>query len=369
MSMLRLLIFFNLLVVCRCADFQINEGERRRVTFPSSQEERISEMTIVFGGDYMQHSPQLNGALLAAGGYDFTPTLRYMDSLWSSADFVALNFETTVGDALYTGYPTFKSPVECMSALKECGVDIIFTANNHCCDGGGRGLVRTIDCADSLGLLHLGTYKDSVGYANNRVVYIEKDDIRVALLNYTYGTNGIPVPRGRVVNMIDTMVIKQDLELASEADVRVVSIHWGDEYQRMPNSNQRRLGARLHDWGADVIVGTHPHVVQPAEIFRSDDGNAIDGVLFYSLGNFISNQRDRYRDGGLNVKLYIGKGGDGEIFLGVESVPVWVYKYYDSGAYRYSVVPSYMDGRVEMSHWNQNIYKCSLRDNELHILN
>lgn len=369
MSILRLLIFFNLFVVLGCADFQINESERKRVSFPSSPEERISEMTIVFGGDYMQHSPQLNGALLAAGGYDFTPTLRYMDSLWSSADFVALNFETTIGDTLYTGYPTFKSPAECMSALKESGVDIIFTANNHCCDGGGRGLARTIYCADSLGLLHLGTYKDSAEHENNRIVYIEREGIRVALLNYTYGTNGIPVPRGRVVNRIDTMVIKRDLVLAQEADVRVVSIHWGDEYQRMPSSNQRRLGARLRDWGADVIVGTHPHVVQPAEIFMSDDGNAIDGVLFYSLGNFISNQRDRYRDGGLNVKLYIGKGGDGEIFLGVESVPLWVYKYYENGAYRYSVLPSYMEGRIEMSDLNKSLYTRSLIDNELHILN
>ena len=327
-----------------------------------------TEMTILFGGDYMQHAPQLSGAMNVDGSYDFLPTLRYMDSLWSSADFVALNFETTIGTENYSGYPCFVSPVECMSALKESGADIIFTANNHCCDGGGRGLVQTIDCADSLGLMHIGTYKDGIDYKRNRILYVEKNGIRVAIMNYTYGTNGIAVPKGRYVNKIDTSLIKSDLSLAAGADLRIVVVHWGWEYDRAANIHQKSLAKSLRTWGADVIVGAHPHVVQPAEIYMDQD-SCITGALFYSLGNFISNQRDRYRDGGINVKLYIGKDVDGSVYLGVESVPVWVYKYYSGGKYRYAVLPEYVRGNVKIYEYDSLLFERSIKDNELQISN
>ena len=342
------------------------EPLQKELVVPNIEDFQLSQMSIVFAGDYMQHEPQLNAALYGSGTYDFKPTLRYMDSLWSSADFVAVNFETTIGNGEYTGYPTFKSPAESMSALKECGVDIIFTANNHCCDGGGRGLARTIECADSLGLMHIGTYRDSSEYEQNRVLFVEKSGIKVALLNYTYGTNGIRVPKGRVVSLIDTVRIKQELALASSADVKIVSIHWGWEYNREENREQRLLAAKMREWGADVVMGSHPHVVQPTELYMDSEGY-VTGAVFYSLGNFISNQRDQYRDGGLCVKLYINRGIDGEIFYGVESVPVWVHKYVNEGKYRYQVLPEYVRGKVQMSPYESYLFERSMSDNELHI--
>ena len=187
-------------------------------------------------------------------------------------------------------------------------------------------------------------------------------------MNYTYGTNGIAVPKGRYVNKIDTSLIKSDLSLAAGADLRIVVVHWGWEYDRAANIHQKSLAKSLRTWGADVIVGAHPHVVQPAEIYMDQD-SCITGALFYSLGNFISNQRDRYRDGGINVKLYIGKDVDGSVYLGVESVPVWVYKYYSGGKYRYAVLPEYVRGNVKIYEYDSLLFERSIKDNELQISN
>lgn len=360
------LIIFHMLICLSCVEIQSDSNDIRKLQLPDIEEYVPSATTILFGGDYMQHLPQLTSAQNSDGSYDFLPTLRYMDSLWSSADLVALNFETTIGSGSYTGYPVFKSPVECMSALKQSGVDLIFTANNHCCDGGRRGLARTIDCADSLELLHVGTYRDSMDYEKSRVLFVNSNGIEVAFMNYTYGTNGLPVPKGQVVGMIDTNAIKRDLELAARADVKIVVMHWGWEYARTENFNQRALGRLCREWGADFVVGAHPHVVQPADLYWSEDSSLCGGV-FYSLGNFISNQREQYKDGGLCVKLYILKDIDGNLVFGVESVPVWVRKYIDNHKYRYEVLPAYLKGKVPMSAWDSIQFERSVKENELHI--
>lgn len=349
-----------------CFDNQSDKLVIKELKLPDIEQFVPKTATILFVGDYMQHLPQLTASLKSDGEYDFQPTLRYVDSLWNSADLTAINFETTIGSDSYTGYPVFKSPPECMAALKQSGVDLIFTANNHCCDGGRRGLARTLDCADSLGLLHLGTWRDSSDYEKNRVLFVDCNGIEVALLNYTYGTNGIRVPMGQVVSLIDSTVIKRDLVLAAGADVKIVVMHWGWEYVRTENSYQRQLGKLCREWGADFVIGAHPHVVQPVDLYWDGNKNLVGGV-FYSLGNFISNQRERYKDGGLNIKLYIGKDIDGELFFGVESVPVWVRKYVDGSRYRYEVLPAYMQGRLPMSDWDSLNFERSVEENELHI--
>ncbi len=359
-------IFIYMFICLSCVDIQSDKNGVGELQFPDMTMYVPSVTTIVFGGDYMQHLPQLNSALNSEGSYDFLPTLKYMDSLWSSADLVALNFETTIGSGSYTGYPVFKSPVESMSALKQCGVDLIFTANNHCCDGGRRGLARTIDCADSLDLLHVGTYRDSADYEKNRVLFVNSNGIELAFMNYTYGTNGLPVPKGQIVGMIDTNVIKRDLELAARADVKIVMMHWGLEYERNENRNQRELGRLCREWGADFVVGAHPHVVQPADLYWSGDSLLCGGV-FYSLGNFISNQREQYRDGGLNIKLYILKDIDGNICFGVESVPVWVRKYINDYRYKYEVLPAYLKGKIPLSNYDSIQFDRSVKENELHF--
>ena len=192
-------------------------------------------------------------------------------------------------------------------------------ANNHCCDGGGAGVHTTVAELRRCGIRHTGVFTDSLDRAANNPLWLEHCGVRFALLNYTYGTNGIPVPEGVRVNLIDTLRMAADLAAAREGspDCIAVCIHWGNEYERQANAEQRRLARFLRRNGADLIVGSHPHVVQP---FETDSSH----VVLYSLGNFVSNQRRRYCDGGLMAEIEAVRHPDGRMTYTLDPVPVWV---------------------------------------------
>jgi bacterial capsule synthesis protein len=274
---------------------------------------------LLFAGDVMQHLPQVAAARREAG-FDYREVFGYLHSRFRAADLVVVNLETTLTRAdRYTGYPLFRSPVALADAMRDAGVDVAVLANNHCCDGGATGVHTTLSELKRCGIRHTGVFADSVHRAGNNPLYIDRCGVRFAILNYTYGTNGMPVPEGVEVNLIDTVRMAGDLAAArgGSPDCIAVCIHWGNEYERRENAAQRSLAQFLKRHGADLIIGSHPHVVQP---FEADSSH----VVFYSLGNFVSNQRRRYCDGGLLAGIEAVKHPDGRMTYSLDPVPVWV---------------------------------------------
>lgn len=274
---------------------------------------------LLFAGDVMQHMPQVEAAR-SEGGFDYGGVFGYLRDRFRAADLVVVNLETTLTrSGRYTGYPCFRSPTALADALRDAGVDVAVLANNHCCDGGAAGVRTTVAELQRCGIRHTGAFADSLDCAANHPLWLERYGVRFALLNYTYGTNGIPVPQGVEVNLIDTVRMAADLAVVRDGspDCVVVCIHWGNEYERRENAAQRHLARFLRRHGADLIVGSHPHVVQPYEADSSH-------VVLYSLGNFVSNQRRRYCDGGLLAGIEAVRHPDGRMSYTLDPVPVWV---------------------------------------------
>lgn len=264
-------------------------------------------LTLLFAGDIMQHKPQVTSAMQADGTYDYTECFRFIGSEIADADVVVANFETTLAGKPYTGYPTFSSPDELLRDCKKAGIDVFLTANNHMCDKGRKGIERTLMMMDSLGVAHLGSYKDSTERAEHYPLLLEKNGFRLALLNYTYGTNGIPVPAPNVVNIIDTIQIARDINKAQsmKPDAIIAFMHWGVEYTLTPMKNQIDLADWLLKKGVTHVIGGHPHVVEPIEV--REDKNGAKHVVAYSLGNLISNQSAPHTYGGMLVKMQLEK--------------------------------------------------------------
>ena len=271
----------------------------------------IDSISIYFAGDIMQHEAQLKAALRADGTYDYTGCFTQVTPEIEAADIAVCNFETTLGGAPYSGYPQFCSPDELAAAVRDAGFDIFLTANNHCLDRRTRGLVRTLDVLDSLGIPHLGTYRDLAERDSLYPYIIERNSMRIALLNYTYATNGIPVAAPCIVNYIDTTQIKADVIRARQlhADCIIACMHWGTEYRLEPDKSQKTLEEWLYSIGVDHIIGGHPHVVQPVRTLphRYHAGSSL---TVWSLGNYISNMSVPHTFQGLAVTTRLIKIGN-----------------------------------------------------------
>jgi poly-gamma-glutamate capsule biosynthesis protein CapA/YwtB (metallophosphatase superfamily) len=264
-----------------------------------------TRLSLLFIGDIMQHDSQISAAYDPVNKrYDYTPCFQYIKPYIESADLAIGNLELTLAGPPYKGYPQFSSPDELLIGLKDMGMDVLVTANNHCVDTGKKGLERTIDMLDSMDILHTGTFKESVDRLNDHPLLIEKDSFRISLLNYTFSTNGLPVTKPNIVNRIDTAVIRRDLILAKaqKPDVIIVFVHWGVEYQSLPNAQMKMVTEFCFNNGAQMVIGAHPHVLQPME-WRKDKNQ----FVAYSLGNFVSGQRKRYTDGGAVVYMELEK--------------------------------------------------------------
>ncbi len=292
-------------------------------------------ISIMFGGDVMFHTPQISAMSDGRGGRDVTGTFRYIRESWRGCDVVIFNLETTLSKDQYSGYPMFAAPSEVAQNLSDCGVTHLALANNHICDKSAQGIRNTLQYIAQAEIQSVGCYADSVSWLRQTPLFIMRDGFKIALLNYTYGTNGMPTPRGMVVPKLDTTQIARDIARAKAADATniILFAHWGYEYHSQPSAEQISLAEWLHGCGVDIVVGSHPHVIQPTHVDSL-------GVTIYSLGNLISNQRKRYTNGGLLVRLDITHNIlSGHCDYQITHLPHFVYKAPLGDSPRYNCVP------------------------------
>ena len=292
----------------------------------------ISTATITIVGDLMCHSVQINYAYVEKDRFDFNGVFSEVKEHLSSADFTIGNLETVLAgkEKGYSGYPFFNAPDDFLEAIYGAGFDLLVTANNHALDQGLDGVGRTIEKMDEFGLDHTGTYlsqndRDSIGIYNI-------NGIHLAVIAYSYGTNGVLIPSSEnyIINLIDFNLIEEDIKKAKYegADIVLVFYHFGEEYEREPNIYQRDVIDHTIKAGADIIIGSHPHVVQPVNYFKTNGGSLDTGFVAYSLGNFISNQRWRFSDAGVILNISISKNlkRDSVYLSDVSYIPTWVFK-------------------------------------------
>jgi poly-gamma-glutamate synthesis protein (capsule biosynthesis protein) len=327
-----------------------------------------SKLKLVFAGDIMGHDSQIASALATGeSGYDYKPCFQYLRPYLQEADLVIGNLEVTFAGPPYKGYPAFSSPDELADALKWAGFDILVNANNHALDRGQNGLERTIEQLDQRDLIQTGTFDHPSRRKSHYPLVVEKNGIRIALLNYTYGTNGLKDTPPAIVNRIDKVQIQSDLEKAAtaEPDFILVCIHWGSEYQLNENSQQRDLASHMFRHGADAVIGSHPHVVQPIR------GEEAGNLVVYSMGNLISNQRDRYRDGGILFELELVKGINGPKIGSHAYLPVWVWKPGTKKGTSFTLVPANMEttsvSQLGMSSEDESLMTRFLDDTRIRL--
>lgn len=305
--------------------------------------QKSSSLKIVFAGDIMGHDAQIEGAWVdSIKKFNYEPTFSHIADYISAADIAVGNLEVTLAGPPYKGYPQFSSPDELAIAAKNAGFDIMVMANNHALDRGTPGFKRTLNVLDSLEILHTGTFlNDSIRNLFYPLI-VEQNNIRLAILNYTYGTNGLKIPSPYIINRIDTALIRKDLQKAMLAhpDITIVTIHWGIEYERNENKTQQVLAHFILNNGADAIIGSHPHVIQPIKnvIYNTNDSGNTRPV-FYSLGNFVSNQRAQFKDGGIVAELVLSKNDSTTRIDSVAYLPYWVYREDENEKSTFYVLP------------------------------
>jgi poly-gamma-glutamate capsule biosynthesis protein CapA/YwtB (metallophosphatase superfamily) len=256
-------------------------------------------------------------------------------------DIAIANQESMAGgtEIGLSSYPSFNSPHEIADALKDAGIDIISIANNHSIDRGEKGILSATDYYQKINLPYEGAFRSEQDKEQVRI--LTKNGIKVGFLAYTYGTNGIPVPAGKsyLVNLIDEEKIKKDIEkVKTLSDIVVVSMHWGNEYQRYPTNIQKDLAVKIANDGADFIIGHHPHVLQPMEWITRKDGRKT--FVAYSLGNFLSGQVRDYKDigGVLDIEI-VKESTDNKVNITLQN-PLFTPTYVSSLHQRhYEVIP------------------------------
>jgi poly-gamma-glutamate synthesis protein (capsule biosynthesis protein) len=305
-----------------------------------SAQEADSVLTLLFTGDIMGHDGQIASALNdSSGTYSYNTVFSYVAPLLSGVDVAIGNLEVTLGGAPYKGYPAFSSPDALAVACRDAGFNILGTANNHSADRSPKGIGRTIRVLDSLGIRHTGTWVSPETRDYLSPLMIVHPEMRIAMLAYTYGTNGIVVPPPATVAYIDTLRAAADISRAAwlGADQTIVFIHWGIEYDTIPSAEQKLTAAALQRSGADIIIGSHPHVLQPMNAVTDSIG--FRNPVVWSMGNFVSNQRTRRRDGGAMIRMDISASGDSAFVSDAGYVLTWVYTPIENGKSKFYILP------------------------------
>lgn len=301
---------------------------------PEKEIPKDTTITMSVIGDIMCHDRQYKDAYNpSTEEYDFSYVFSDVEYYLQTADISVGNLETTFAgkEVGYSNYPTFNTPESLAYDLKKLGIDVLSTANNHSLDKKYKGLESTLHYLDDAGIAHTGTYTSEE--TQNEILIQNVKGIKIAFLSFTYGTNGIPVPSGKeyCINLIDKDLIKKQLELAKEKqpDLICVFMHWGVEYVTKQNSSQEELANFLFENGADVILGGHPHVLQPMEkrTIVLPDGSTKDGFVVYSLGNFISGQKKENTKTSAILNLTFTKNGQTEKISidNVSYIPIYMY--------------------------------------------
>lgn len=288
-----------------------------------------SNVKLTFTGDIMCHSYQYNEAYdPSTGQYDFMHNFADMKKYFDKADFVIGNLETVFAgaDIGISDYPCFNSPDSFADAIKDAGFDLLTTANNHCMDKRMSGALRTLDVLDGLDIDHVGTYRSAE--ARNEIYIKEINGMKIAFLSYTYGTNGIRVPEEWLVNLMDEELIKNDIKKAKELgpDLIIVMPHMGNEYEEYVRDVFKNWAHMMLEAGADIVVASHPHILQPMETVEisNGDGSIRTGFIMYSMGNFISSQTTPPRNASILLNIELEKTGNDDAFIKkVSFVPIW----------------------------------------------
>lgn len=331
----------------------------------ANDDSSVKNITISAIGDIMAHDDQLKAQFDKDNNtYSFNNNFKYVKPYISNSDLAIGNLETTLAGpkAKYSSFPKFNSPDELADAIKDSGVDIVSTINNHTYDRGSDGVYRTLDVLNSKDIEHVGTQKND---EDENFLIKDVDGVKLGITAYSYGQvygsttalNGLNIDYNDLNNLnifnssyvdIAFNEIKDTLDVMNnkESDLQVVILHWGDEYTRQPNEFQKELAKKLCDYGVDIIIGSHPHMVQPIEMIKSDE-NDNETLVIYSLGNFLSNQRNeilnkKYTEDGVIANIGINKNlNTGETKISnVEYIPTWVNKYNNkNGKLTYEIIP------------------------------
>lgn len=331
-----------------------------------SDDESISAHVAAVG-DVMAHGPQLESAHdTTSGKYNFEPVFEEVRPELQDADLAIANLETTLpGPEMgYTGYPLFAAPDSLVDALDYAGFDTIITANNHSLDTGVQGLERTVQVINNKGLVPVGTFNSD---SKDRVVHKDINNMKLAMLSYTEMVNPVgtqPLTRDQMpphVNLLSEEQITADMnEVRDDTDIVLAYVHWGEEYEDMPSQNQRHFAEFLANQGVDLVLGSHPHVIQPTEVIHT---KGRDVFVAYSLGNFVSNQRVESlghsfgpNEDGVILNLNLEKDlASGKTELkDVDFVPTWVYRYGSTeNGLKYSVLP--IDEALEKYNFQEEV--------------
>jgi poly-gamma-glutamate synthesis protein (capsule biosynthesis protein) len=297
-------------------------------------------------GDIMQHGMQLRASTQDDGTTSWRGVFDPVAPVLSAADLALGNLETPVDtDQDFAGYPLFNAPESLLDALVDAGFDGLQTANNHSLDRDRAGALATLEAVRERGMATVGTFASADERDRPWATFALPGPVEVAFLAYSYGTNGRPLPDGEpwLVNLLDAGQMQDDIARArAAADVVIVGIHWGREYQHAPEPWQRDLAWSLVDAGADIVMGSHPHVLQPAEVgsvMRAEGPR--DALVLYSLGNFVSNQRTPNRDVGVIARATIAtcvETGAHHV-VDVRFTPTWVDTRLSDGTLAYRVLP------------------------------
>ena len=281
------------------------------------------DFTVIMVGDILLHDGIEKCARQEDGSYDFTAIFAHTKDAIEDADLAIVNEEVIIGgeELGVTGYPSFNAPYEIADELAETGFDVICHATNHALDRGKSGIEN---CLSYWGENHpdirtVGIYTDRAD--SEDICIFENDGYKIAVLNYTYGTNGIPLPKNMpyAVNLLDEKKVISDLAKAEiEADITIVCPHWGTEYDHGISAYQKKWAKIFAENGADIIIGTHPHVIEPVETIEGCDGR--DVPVYYSIGNFINWTSGRGkgvadRMVGAMAEVTLTKDKDGEVIV------------------------------------------------------
>lgn len=313
---------------------------------------------LLFAGDAMQHQAQLDRARVLGGGsrYDYSDCFTLIAPDVTKADYAVCNLEVPLGGGPdYTGYPCFSAPDSYAEALRDAGFDLMLTANNHCLDRRDKAARRTLTALDSLGIDHIGTYHDEA-QRDSLVPFIKNiNGFKIGFLNYTYGTNGIEPREGMEVSLIDREKMAREISLTRDAgaEIVVVAMHWGIEYVLLENGVQRSLADFLVDQGVDLIIGGHPHVIQPMKVVRNEKEGK-DVLVVYSLGNLISNMKTADTRGGALVRATITRDKDGKARFSHADYDTFFSAKPAGGKSNFKVIPSWMPEEIpaaQKAHW------------------
>ena len=339
---------------------------------PPVPEHVVSTATILSTGDLLMHEPVFSSCK-TTNGYDFESIFRYIAEDVTAADYAVANLETTLAGTdngyAYKGYPNFNCPDTIVDGAKDAGFDLLLNANNHSYDTGSVGAHRTISIIRDRELDYTG-FRDTA--EEKPYLVKEINGINIGMICYTYETdnradtvalNGLPLKaedknlvNAFDYNALDTFYAELEANLAAmEADgaeATMVYLHWGDEYQLTQNANQTRIAQKICDLGVDVIVGGHPHVVQPMDLLESTVDPDHKTVCLYSMGNAVSNQRQGFTEriatphteDGVLFSVTFSKYSDGTVYVeSTDLLPVWVYRRTDGTGNEYNMLPLHLD--------------------------